>query len=356
MVVPTLKAYDYTMTCHRKALWGMFGCAKTRSKRTKRKLDFSPTKRRQTPTTSPIKKKSKKGGGPSRADLALEKKNARAEKLEQQERVIELLLLDKVEKGHADYISFSKRVIEAAARSEITYEQGHPLMGISRQAFGRHAKNAKHNWGESTYQGPEAGQDGAPVKACDKAKAQILDDIVNTRLTRQGKGKKGLAKVVRKHIQTSQAQRGVKVVPDDWVPSDKYVKDLTEQLGIAKRASGRDNGARTSAYKAGRNLLSNFACLAALCLSFFTFDFKTVHPRNRGNFDVVTLYTRHDDGKVYTVVKKTALMEADPLLTQNYDDAFDQPITRQSDEGLCQVKIALLMSHKYYAIFVAQHL
>ena len=339
MVVPTLKAYDYTMTCHRKALWGMFGCAKTRSKRTKRKLDFSPTKRRQTPTTSPIKKKSKKGGGPSRADLALEKKNARAEKLKQQELVIASLLPDKVEKEHADYISFSKRVIEAAARGEITRDQGAPLMGVGTSTFYRHAMTARNNWCISMYQGPEAGKMGAPVKACNQAKAEILDATLNSRITRAGNGKKHLTKVVRNAVQSSQAKRGVKVVGADWEPSEKYLKDLTEGLGIARRASGRDNGARTAAYRAPRNLLSNFACLAALCMSLFTFDFKTVHPRNRGNFDAVTLYTKKDGGKVYTVVEKTALFEADPELDRAYDAAADQPVTVQSDASLDQVKL-----------------
>ena len=141
-------------------------------------------------------------------------------------------------------------------------------------------------------------------------------------------------------IRDDQGRRGVQQVPEDYIPGHHVLKQIQDLTGMEERACGTDNAARTEAGSSPRNLIDYMAGMVALTDEKFTDDEKPVHMRHRGNFDAVTAVQRRGKkGKVMTVVKRTALLAADPELDREWEEQKGLQNTQRCDTTLAHVRL-----------------
>ena len=315
--------------------------------------------RRRRTLVTPVKKKPKKRSATEVLQVQTRKRKAYSSVIMAKKAVVAHLLgQGKVERDDDGYLEFANKCIEAGARGEITHEQGKLLMGVnSKHTFTKAVKKAKKNHGKSMYMGPGAGALGRPEIGSDAVAAEMLQRTLNQKRTRNADGDKAFNDALRTAVQKDQRERGVKQVDADWEPSVRTKEKLADKTGMKKLKSGRDNAARACALASPRNLLFCFAALFALLSSIFTFDFKTVHLKNRGNFDAFTVYHKSDSGKLWAVAKKTPLLADSPELEAEYDSLHSIPNVGRADANLDQVLTNIMhLPHEYCAVLCSMAL
>ena len=238
------------------------------------------------------------------------------------------------------YREYLGTLVKVAVDKKLQQKLLYPLSGKSQKAFSKLVvkARAKKNPGQV-----DTDHSGRPKHFEDEDLARLLHKTLVFKERRDMKvaGMTGdtanFEDAVRRIIDASLARRGHKKLPPTWTLSTKLKRQLWNEAGIGLRSAGTDNSARAQAGASPRNVMTNFASIYALSQPEYTFDRKTVHRQFRWNFDAVTIYDEVSHGKVYTVAKRTPLLDVNPELDAMYERLKSLPNTTRNDGHLSQV-------------------